>query len=101
MTHILAVLSLLSVTVTATTTTDFNTIISHSTNEDRIIIENNNLEDWDDYYNYLSTTEISTNLKMKNNNSGSTGGVSKAISDVKTHLETNYSDYYWIRDASF
>lgn len=100
MTSILAVLSLLSVMVTATATTDFNTIISHSTNEDRIIIENNNLEDWDDYYNYLSTTEISTNLKMKNDSSGSTGDVSDAISDVRTHLETNYSDYYWTRDVS-
>ena len=71
----------------------------HSSNEEIVQIENNNINDWISYYNYLEINE-QNNLKLQKGkgNEGNDNDVSNGIVDVKSFLNQNYQDYYWIRD---
>ena len=71
----------------------------HSSNEEIVQIENNNINDWISYYNYLESNE-QNNLKLQKGkgNEGNDNDVSNGIEDVKSFLNQNYQDYYWIRN---
>ena len=98
MTSLIALLSTLSL-FTSSPVSNFDVVKQHSSNEEIVQIENNNINDWISYYNYLESNE-QNNLKLQKGkgNEGNDNDVSNGIVDVKSFLNQNYQDYYWIRD---
>jgi len=63
MTSLIALLSTLSL-FTSSPVSSFDVAKQHSSNEEVVQVENNNLNDWISYYNYLKINE-QNNLKLQ------------------------------------
>ncbi len=77
---------------------DFSIMIEHASQHDLQIMEQNSINDWESYFNYLANEGIYVNDNSDIKRVSGSDDVSSAITDPESHLNENYKDYYWIMD---
>ncbi len=70
--------------------TNFSLVASHAQADEQMLMEEHSIDTWDEYYSYLQENET-------NSDSGK-GEPGKKITDLFTHLTTNYPGYSWFSD---
>lgn len=68
----------------------FSEVSSQWMEEDIAIVQENDIDSWDDYYEYV--------IEKSSSKGDGDGSQSEAIVDVPAHLAEAYSDYNWIID---
>lgn len=91
MTNLMLLSSMISL-LSASPTTSFSSFLNIASDNDIQIIQNNNINTWDDYYAYLNNNNLSS---FSGPNSQ---GLSYAFSNPLTYLNNYYSSYEWIKD---
>lgn len=92
MTNLLLLANVISLSVT-TPEVKFSDFLKNLTPEEISFAERMSISDYETYYDYLSNCCETINV-----NGNSSNNVSKAIVSPLEHLNTNYPDYYWMKD---
>lgn len=74
----------------------FNEFLNYGTANDISFAKENNINDWNDYTDYLQLQN--PDIKNKGKGDGNGDSISKKISDIKQYLNDNFADYDWIRN---
>ena len=94
MSNLLVMISIASL-ISSSSTNDFQEILSHASPSDIAFIKENDINDWDDYEEYMN---VGTGKEDKPLGKWKGGLTTNLITNVERHLNDYYSDYYWIRN---
>ncbi len=97
MSNLFSLANLISLTL-STPNCDFSSIAEHATQHDIQIMEQNSIDDWDSYYNYLLNEESESANSYDTKSGNVSGSVSDAIDNLSDYLNKNYSNYDWFKD---